>query len=247
MCPVDENDDILNYKFLCAHCDERFMEQIDLETHVNEIHRSNHNLVAMEQENLEVSQEEEHRAATELMHHETQTEEDMAEEENNENEHTNITVFQDYDINNDEIQVPANDESSTHLPTQHNQMDNEENDDENRTQIPAEFNSENSSNDSSDEEEQDETDTADTDTENETETQSLVYNENSFACAKCSETFATVEQLRKHYEQHLTTDQSLQAQVTPSKSQFKCNLCGKTFDLKFSLNRHMKKHKTAPI
>uniref|UniRef100_A0A1A9X1J4 Protein krueppel n=1 Tax=Glossina brevipalpis TaxID=37001 RepID=A0A1A9X1J4_9MUSC len=63
-------------------------------------------------------------------------------------------------------------------------------------------------------------------------------NTHSFACAKCTLTFAAIEQLRSHYELHLTKKK---------KSEFNCHLCPKRFDLKFSLNRHMKKHTNASI
>lgn len=225
------------------------MEQIDLETHVNEVHRANTHLAAMEQENATVPHEEQQAVdATEIMQHETEVDEDNEDEAENEdeNQHTTIAVFQDYDDGKD--QALGNEQALTH----HNQtepMEHEEIADENQTEIPAEYHTETSTNTSSAEEEEEENESDDYDTEEETETQTLTFGENTFACAKCTETFATVEQLRKHYEQHLAADKSTQEQpqTTPTKSQFKCNLCGKTFDLKFSLNRHVKKHKTAPI
>ncbi|KAL9890682.1 enhancer of variegation 3-9 [Glossina fuscipes fuscipes] len=61
----------------------------------------------------------------------------------------------------------------------------------------------------------------------------------SFACAKCTLTFAAIEQLRTHYELHLTKEKR--------KSEFNCHLCAKRFDLKFSLNRHLKKHMNTSI
>ncbi|KAM7363133.1 enhancer of variegation 3-9 [Cochliomyia hominivorax] len=236
----DVDDNLLNYKFLCAHCDQRFIEQIDLETHVKQEHRYQTQQTTAE-EATEINENAIINSTEEIMHHE--------EDVNNDNEHANITVFKDYD-NDGSIHVPTN-ETSLVNQTEHlenKEMETYEQSEEDRHELNEEASDSASSDDDQDEETND--------SESEDDTISTVVtpafveeNINTFACAKCSETFVTIEQLRQHYEKHLAAavQEQEHKKLTPTKSQFKCNLCGKCFDLKFSLNRHVKKHKIAPI
>lgn len=245
--------DLIHYKFLCAHCEERFIEQIDLETHVKEIHRSKpqHVQNELQLEQPIISNSITNKKCGDLS--------DTAKQ---------IAVFEDYD--NEEVGILpqhedyANDsdllkgsfqerqEENHFVETPHIKQTtfNSENAviqmRENITELcnePRQFQNETDSSSVESGESANET-------ESEGETQRLDTNDSSdlkpFACAKCAETFVSIEQLRQHHEQHLAASIEGQ-QTTPNKLKFKCNLCGKSFDLKFSLNRHVKKHKNAPV
>ncbi|XP_037821383.1 zinc finger protein 33A [Lucilia sericata] len=240
MCQEPE-ENIINYKFLCAHCDQGFVEQIDLETHVNEEHRVTTHMTAT------ITETESHNEESIL----NNTVAMSAPEQDHDVDHTNITVFEDYD-NDTDIHDTQN--TNTSFVTQTEPMDHDEGTpQETDTETPEEYHTESALNNTTTDEEEQEENNDEHATNSAEETLANVppaHIENSFntfACAKCSETFATIEQLRQHYDQHLATEQQQSPKTTPTKSQFKCNLCGKSFDLKFSLNRHVKKHKNAPV
>lgn len=233
----EPQDEILSYKFMCAQCEHRFMEQIDLEAHVNDVHRAQSHLVNRDIKTNDFNEETEKNEPNEITHNETESFD----------EHTNIAVFKEYD---NDIHVPTNVDSSviqqnigldflqltspSQIAAQTEKRDYE---------YSEEYNTKPVSNTSSKEEESDSAESTD-----ETNSNLSTYIDgsfNTFACAKCLETFVTIEQLRQHHEQHLTAGQ--QKQETSTKLKFKCNICGKSFDLKFSLNRHVKKHKHAPV
>lgn len=226
--------DLINYKFLCAHCEERFIEQEDLEIHVNEMHRPK----------THISQNE--ITVESPITRNSSTNEDMPEATKQ------IAVFQNYDSDDDKHYASESD-----LLKSFQGSVNENQFTEATHIIQKTFNKEiqmgEDANVHCNETTQFQNDTTASSIETEessNDTISLEDNESTdlkpFTCAKCPETFASIEQLRQHYEQHIAASHH-QQHKSPNKLKFKCNLCSKSFDLKFSLNRHVKKHKHAPV
>ncbi|XP_075145693.1 enhancer of variegation 3-9 [Haematobia irritans] len=229
------SNELVHVTILCAHCDEKFAKQSDLQDHVREVHRS--------------------QQQTKELPNDCTGNQDAcsgSKEHMNENKNSNsLTVFEDYDSPSapDNAVMQKNDlesmthfqDSEIHMSYSTNETNNSQNDidDDNVDQDQSyEGRLEEQSNSItvtlSDNEQQLETNDAHIDFGHD----GRVYM--PFACAKCPDKFATVEELQTHFQQHKE-----QVAKSPTKSSFKCDLCGKKFDLKFSLNRHMKKHNKA--
>ncbi|XP_073820195.1 enhancer of variegation 3-9 [Musca autumnalis] len=223
-----DDDEILHVELLCAHCDQTFTEQSDLIEHAKQEHRSKFQLQPLPAIKQEI---------------------DIEEEEHN------ITKFEDYD-DDDNVNVPTNDNSQYNQDYDNiAQGEQEEHEPEQETEREEDDTNASRFSKYTEEDEDHEVYHSQTETTIDDESQedleySSSFNEsendhlqsNTFACAKCPQTFFTIEQLRIHCQQHQQEQQQEQQENSPSKSKFICDICHKEFGLKFSLNRHLRKH-----
>lgn len=205
ICPEPEESFL--FKYICAHCERRFMQQIDLEVHVEEEHRGN----SLKTFEPQIAMVVDSSAGIEKT---PETMENLKEP----------TIFEKY--NDNEMQLT----NSNNLPLNSSLLNQGVSsptaarfvcDDNYDTTEPASVTSDLST--------------------------YVLGDINTFACAKCSETFAAIEQLREHHEQHLSAEQNEPKTSPIELKKFQCNFCGKIFDLKFRLNRHLHKHKNSAL
>lgn len=247
---LNADEEVIHVELFCAHCAEKFDNQSDLEKHVIEEHRSGS---AQQQQNQTCNEYKEKLTdhnISEVLSNTTPCDTFVG---NREAEENAITVFEDYDDSEEELSIPT--ESLQYPIKQEKILDD--------TQHFAQYRS-NFSEDGDDEvtiehfnQHQETTNDAaidkmetsssseyDSDTDSNTSV-SFVQDDVvklPFACAKCIDKFATVEELLTHNTLMHCQQQQEQNEKSPTKSKFKCDICNKEFDLKFSLNRHMKKH-----
>ncbi|XP_005185946.1 zinc finger and BTB domain-containing protein 41 [Musca domestica] len=231
----DDDDEIIHVELLCAHCDEKFDEQSDLIDHVKQQHRyQQQTMPVIKQEKAE---EEENNVTT-------------FEDYGDENSGNQLNDNSQYDQSNEDVDDNGGVEHELEEPT-HAELSKYS--DAPQDEDCESYNNEDYSQSESmtRNESQDSLENSSSFNESGMEANDSAFDQQSnnnnndehlpFACAKCPNKFATIEQLLAHCKQHQNEEQD----KSPTATKFSCDICHKEYQLKFRLNLHMRKHAKA--
>ncbi|XP_013106085.2 zinc finger and BTB domain-containing protein 41 [Stomoxys calcitrans] len=220
--------EVVHVEMVCAHCNQKFAQESELKVHVQEQHRP-------KQQQLTVRE------------YEKRLQDQSENVGSNDRAENSITIFEDYDDDDHDAGLQyvssskvAEDNNSIHFTHYRNDHSRNLLNDSDDVAIDDHTNQK-----SAEEQTLGKMDTSiepPSDTEDTNSVSDMLLSQHQilkpFACANCTDTFATVEELLTHSQKHPKE----QIGNSPAKSKFHCDTCGKQFDLKFSLNRHMKRH-----